>query len=266
MDSRIHFLCVGAQKSGTTTLRAYLREHPQLDVPAKELHFFDNESHEWKRRNKFHGYHQNFKSLTLSTRMKGGKTLQHSRRVYAGEATPIYMYWLPSLQRIYRYNPNIKLIFVLRNPMARAYSHWSMEYSRGSESLPFADAIRIEKTRYREAGSLQHRVYSYIGRGYYFMQISRFLEFFPFQNIRILSAEQLYCSPGAVLKEISQFLEVDDFFVNVKYHHRKGAYRGALGLDDWRYMYDLLADDISNLSRLVDWDTSSWTVPWDGLE
>jgi hypothetical protein len=265
MEERVSFLCVGTQKGGTTTLRAYLRDHPQLDVPGIELHFFDNEAYGWDQSDSFHYYHKNFLSLAPSedascdsVRLLGGAPC-------AGEVTPIYMYWLPSLQRIYRYNPNIRLIFLLRNPMARAFSHWSMEYNRGLDDLPFSDAIRLERDRCNSAGCVQHRVYSYIDRGNYFKQISRFLDFFPRHNMLLLHSESFCCAPHLGLGKISQFLGISDFPRTVVHHRRKGSYGTTLSLNDWNYMHDRLVDDISSLSSLVDWDVADWNVPWHGL-
>lgn len=60
------------------------------------------------------------------------------------------MYWQDAPRRIWQYNPNMKLIFILRNPIDRAYSHWNMAYVRWAESLPFLQAIRSENVRRRE--------------------------------------------------------------------------------------------------------------------
>jgi hypothetical protein len=261
MNTKVAFLCVGAQKCGTTTLRAYLREHPQLDVPGNEVHFFDNESRSWETCSAMHDYHMHFSSLVAQAGIAEGGVKSLGNCMLAGEVTPIYMYWLPSLRRIYQYNPSIKLVFLLRNPMARAYSHWSMEYRRGYESLPFSDAIRLEERRLGQVSYRQHRVYSYVDRGFYYKQVKRFLDTFPPENICILSAETFYRAPDLALRQISRFLGVDDFRPSLHHHRRRGAYDHPLTIDDWQYMHDRLSEDMSMLASKVSWDLSSWSIP-----
>ena len=67
-----------------------------------------------------------------------------------GEATPVYSYWPTSIARIRRYNPDVRLILGLREPVSRAYSHWEMEVSRGQERLGFSSAIREGRARVAE--------------------------------------------------------------------------------------------------------------------
>lgn len=95
----------------------------------KEVHFFDNEEY-FQGTPDYSKYHEFF-------------TPEHSHQLL-GEATPIYIYWYPSPERIYEYNPKAKLIFLLRTPIERAYSNWNMERLRNSEKLSFEVAIRNE--------------------------------------------------------------------------------------------------------------------------
>ncbi len=66
-----------------------------------------------------------------------------------GEATPIYMFLPVVADRIRDYNPAIKLIFILRDPVARAFSHYKMQRARQREHLPFAFAAAVEVFRVR---------------------------------------------------------------------------------------------------------------------
>ncbi|MGB7755383.1 MAG: hypothetical protein WBL23_04905, partial [Salinisphaera sp.] len=109
----------------------------------------------------------------LTTDMKAQR-----RKIVFGEATPIYMYWHDAPRRMWEYNPNMKLIVVLRNPIDRAFSHWNMEKSRNAESLSFWDAIQNEEPRCKEALPYQHRTYSYVDRGFYLEQLRRLWRYF----------------------------------------------------------------------------------------
>jgi hypothetical protein len=126
---KVNFLIVGVQKGGTTSLDAYLRQHPRIGMASKkEVHFFDDEDRFGSGTPDYEVYHRHFDRLD-------------SKSIY-GEATPIYCYWSESMRRIREYNPDIKIIMLLRNPVERAWSHWRMETDRGADSAPFAMAIR----------------------------------------------------------------------------------------------------------------------------
>jgi hypothetical protein len=125
---KVGFVIAGTQRGGTTTLYEYLRRHPHICMPAeKELHFFDNEDLWRLQPHPYELYHAAF-------------AVEPSHRLL-GEATPVYMYWEPALSRIREYNPAMKLILILRNPITRAYSHWNHERPAGREALSFREAL-----------------------------------------------------------------------------------------------------------------------------
>ena len=149
----VGFLVAGTQKGGTTALHMWLKKHRQVMMAKrKEVHFFDNEKHDWKSRN-YDPYHAYFKP--------------NPRGKLVGEATPIYMYWNGAVRRIFEYNPEMKFVISLRDPVARAYSHWNMERDMKKEKLPFWEALQAEERRARKASPLQTRAFSYLDRGFY---------------------------------------------------------------------------------------------------
>jgi len=157
---KVNFLICGVQKGGTTAMYNYLSGHPEVFlVKRKEAHFFDFERFFQTAQIDYSIYHSLFNPTP-------------QQRVL-GESTPIYMYWHEAPKRIWQYNPDMKLIAVLRNPIDRAYSHWNMEYDRKTDSLPFWEALQSEAQRCREALPYQHRVYSYVDRGFYTEQLRR---------------------------------------------------------------------------------------------
>lgn len=122
------FIIIGAQKCGTTSLFNYLSKHPDVSLPEeKEIHFFDkfyNKGINW--------YKKNFLNDGMLT----------------GEATPYYIYHPHVTVRISSCCPNAKLIVMLRNPIDRAYSNFSMEKQRNNEPLAtFEEAIAAEPKR-----------------------------------------------------------------------------------------------------------------------
>src|SRR5437773_9217482 len=135
---RVDFVIGGTQKGGTSALDSFLRQHPEICMPQtkKELHYFDKEEN-FDGPPNYKKYHANFKA-------------EPQHRVI-GEATPIYMYWNAAPGRIWTYNPEMKWILVLRNPVERAFSAWNMETKRRAEDLPFKQAVEREPERCREA-------------------------------------------------------------------------------------------------------------------
>ena len=98
----------------------------------KEVHFFDDEKYFKKNKVNYEVYHKYF-------------TNDNSK--IKGESTPIYMYWSLAMKQIYEYNPQIKIIAVLRNPIERAFSHWNKERNNKKETADFSTAIRQESVR-----------------------------------------------------------------------------------------------------------------------
>ncbi|MCR5877530.1 sulfotransferase domain-containing protein [Phenylobacterium sp. J367] len=116
-EPRVDFIIAGVQKGGTTALFDYLSDEPRIALPrVKEVHFFDDEGQDWAQPD-YGAYHAHWDAPP------DGRP--------RGEATPIYVYWPNSLERIAAYNPAMKLIVLLRDPVQRAWSHWRMEYARG---------------------------------------------------------------------------------------------------------------------------------------
>lgn len=195
-----NFICPGAQKSATTTLYDLLRQHPDVYLPdVKELHFFDNEEKFLKS--------ISFYEKEFFSEVKGEKVI--------GDITPIYMYLDYIPQRIYNaLGENIKFIFMLRNPIDRAYSHYWRGYNRNYEKETFERAINFEKERIK-AGDFANRHFSYINRGFYANQIKRFLKYFSKKNMKFILFEEFINNTFLIIKDIFSFLEIDkDVLIN----------------------------------------------------
>ena len=190
--ARVTFVIAGVQKGGTTALFDYLGDYPDVarsDV--KEVHFFDDEAQDWAAPD-YAAYHGHFPA--------------HDDRP-CGEATPIYSYWPDSLERIAAYNPAMKLILVLRDPVQRAWSHWRMESARGAETQPFAWCIREGRQRLFEADPWgHHREFSYVERGFYAEQLERLFGLFAREQVLVLRSEDLRAGPAAALAGVRGFL------------------------------------------------------------
>ena len=199
-------IVAGAMRCGTTSLFALLDGHPQLAASLyKELHFFDlhyARGSAWYRR-QFHP----------SSGLPGGRT----RLPF--ESSPYYMYEPRVPGRARQLLPDVKLVFLLRDPVERAFSHYRKNVRDGREPLSFADALDAEEERLagEEERMLDdasyvsplHQYYSYRARGCYALQLARWLAVFPVDQLLVLDAGRLFSSPLNVLGEVLAFLGVE---------------------------------------------------------
>ena len=188
-----NFIVPGAMKSGTTALRIYLSQHPEIYVVNKEIHFFDREEN-FKKGKKW--YEKFFEDWS------GEKAI--------GEKTPGYLYNEKVPERMYGILPDVKLIFLLRNPIDRAYSHYWHNVREGLEWLSFEEALNKEEERIKNP--LGRQIYSYKDMGKYIIQIKRFLEFYPKDKMLFLLTEDLKENRIDTLKMVLDFLGVDSHF------------------------------------------------------
>ncbi len=211
-DFLVNFLIVGTQKGGTTALAKFLAQHPEICfAPVKEVHFFDGINYDpgW--------------SESGNPRLTISELNHHYQKAFpnwqgqkiVGEATPIYMYLPFVAERIYRYNPQMKLIFLLRDPVERAISHYQMELGRGLERLPLPLAIALEPYRLRrDRHNLQEksslRCHSYVDRGFYARQIINMQQYFPPSQILFIKTTDLRQKHQEVLQNIYSFLGLVD--------------------------------------------------------
>ncbi|MDB5463803.1 MAG: Sulfotransferase [Phenylobacterium sp.] len=239
-EDRVAFIVAGVQKGGTTALFDYLGEAPELSLSrVKEVHFFDDEGQDWACPD-YGAYHANFDPFDGRPR---------------GEATPIYLYWPGSLERIRAYNPAIKLIVMLRDPVERAWSHWKMEYARGAETRPFAWCVREGRQRLFAADPWGfHRELSYVERGFYGEQIERLYGLFPRDQVLVLRAEDLRRDPGPALSQVRRFLGLPDAAAPAAREVHVGRemdYGSALTVADMDHLRGVYARDLARLADLT---------------
>lgn len=183
----------GAQKSGTTSLHYFLGKHPDIFIPniPEELHFFDIDENYAQGLDWYLDYFSEWQGESI-----------------IAQTSPLYLYQPEVPQRIYQFNPEAKFIFILRNPIERAYSHYWNSVRYGYEYLSFEEALIEEEERIKQNSDFR-RKYSYIDRGKYTEQILRFLELFPRENILILLFDDLRRSYLDIGSFCSYFLDVD---------------------------------------------------------
>jgi hypothetical protein len=250
---KVNFLIVGAQKSGTTALASFLTQHQEICMaPLKEVHFFDAKDYDdsLSREAVNQKYHSHFHNYA-------------GERI-VGEATPIYMYFVPVARRIYRYNREMKLIFLLRDPVQRAISHYNMQISKEKEWLPFKMALSVEKFRlWRDKNNYSPnssiRLNSYCDRGFYVKQIERMLEFFPRMQMLFVKTDNLLHDYHVTLNSVYEFLNVRDrrFIPEQK---RVFSFERKVNLSEEVIINckKKFREEITELEKLLGWDLTEW--------
>lgn len=243
---KVNFLIAGAQKSGTSALDSYLREHPEICMAnSKEAHFFDNDN-------------------LFQTQIVTDYSIYHSffnpteKHKILGEATPIYMYCYDAPRRIWQYNSSMKLVIILRNPVDRAFSHWNMQRDRGIDKLSFLESIETERERCREALPQQHPRFSYVDRGFYVEQLRRVWHFFPKSQTLIIRNEDLKNNPINTLNKVYDYLGVSQVDTkNIRDIHSRG-YGSTMSTTERKVLQSIYENEIKELEKLLDWDCSDW--------
>lgn len=126
---KVDVMIIGAMKCGTTTLADLLKAHPQVDLCRQKEPEFFSKHHD--PLNALPEYHALFD--------------QRSNRLHAEASTgytflPHFRLDVPDL--VHQYNPGIKLIYLVRDPIERTVSHYMHVYERGYIDLSLTEAVR----------------------------------------------------------------------------------------------------------------------------
>lgn len=214
MQRKTDFILIGAQKAGTTSLYNWIAQHPDIFAPnhVKDHPFFSSDESYMKGIGYYHKQYGKFPK---------GKVL--------GAGSVQYSYYEQVPKRIYNYNPNSKLIFIIRNPIERAKSAYSYAVERDLESRSFSDAIdfEISKGANKYDSAAENNQKNYLYRGLYAYQIRNYLKYFPKEQIYINTFDNLKSTPKQVLVEIFSFLEVDEKYISSISFSIKNQTKGA---------------------------------------
>jgi len=242
---RLEFIVAGAQKSGTTALHYFLQKHPQIALPDRqEMHFFDDEEIFSATPVDYELLHRHFQPIRSSQR--------------AGEITPSYLYWAPSMDRIREYNPRIKLIVLLRNPIDRAFAHWNMQRFKDREPLDFLEALKEEPRRIAQPLTIESRRFSYIDRGFYSGQLERVFNLFPREQVKIVRFENFRDRKQETLDAIFDFVAVKRIRAGRDKDRNVVPYERGMMAEERKYLLQVFSAEIAKLERLLGWDLSDW--------
>ena len=247
---RLDFIVPGAQKSGTTALHYFFKQHTQIVLPDRqELHFFDDEQI-FSRLVDYELLHNHFR--------RARSRLLPVRLGLAGEVTPSYLYWNPAMERIHAYNPRIKVVILLRNPVDRAFAHWNMQRFKDRESLDFLDALKEEPGRISQPLSIEARRFSYVDRGFYSTQLERVFKFFPREQVKIVKFEEFRDRKQGTLDAIFDFLGLKQLRVTRDKDRNVVPYERAMATEERKYLSEVFAAEIGKLEQMLGWDLTDW--------
>jgi hypothetical protein len=194
--ARPTFLIIGGMKCGTTSLHYYLSRHPEVQMTEmKETNFFAGPPN----------------GLPYPPGTKRIETLERYERLFdgsypvRGEASPSYtMYPRHSgvPERIREIVPDAKLIYLVRDPVARTLSHFHHSIAVERERRPLQDALR----------DLTDQNNAYTVPSFYASQLERYLRYFDLDRVHIIDQADLLRNRGDMLKSIFAFVGVNDTF------------------------------------------------------
>jgi len=237
----IDFLCIGAQKSGTTLLYEQLKKIDKIYLPKKkELHYFDKDTNYLDATFEYNKYFIDAKDGQIK-----------------GEITPAYMFFDKVSHRILTtLGKDIKFIVLLRNPITRAYSHYNMTKNKFSyETLSFEQALITEN--YRLKTDMDRINYTYQSRGFYSQQILNYFKYFDKKQFKFIIYENFVKNQNFYINDILNFLGIEQE-VNIEnrvifkndYEDMQSSTKEALKM--------IYRDEISTLENILDINLDIW--------
>lgn len=232
-----NFFIVGAAKAGTTSLYHYLAQHPEVYMsPIKEPNYFSTDIDinairpQVKERIKLLNIDEFIKG-PMKTNIHRAFITQESqylalfRNVNSekaiGDASASYLYSQVAANNIHRFNPEAKIIIVLRHPVQRMYSHYLMDRRMAVTTIDFEQAIKEDQNNPSKSWGSKSL---YFELSEYYEQVKRYYDVFPSSQILVLLSDELRADAKSTIKRIFRFLEIStDYEPDLKYEFNSGV-------------------------------------------
>ena len=243
-----NFICIGTQKGGTGSLIEYLNIHPDIFMKPGESHLFDRPLINGK--------------LTKKDIIKYENSFQ-TNKILIGEKTPSYNYLRYAMDRIYNYDKNIKLIILLREPIARAFSQYNMSLSFLKKTLNDVTEKEIINTFKQQENIKLHKLRSkgehFIQRGFYYKIIKYILSKFPRKNVYIGISEEIKKNKLKYYNEIYEFLGVHKLKkLNKKKNVDVREYKKPIPKSLEKYLYNIYKPQNERLYKILGRKITIW--------
>jgi len=198
-----NFFVAGVAKSGTTLMYEYLRQHPEIYMSQlKEPRYFQYANQLIDPQD----------PVNVNTKTEWGDYLslfQDAGTAKAiGECSDYFS--TGSMALISEKVPDAKFIVILRDPVERAYSHFLFSKLNGYEpsSATFSEAIRVPEVKL-QSGWIRHR--RYIEIGLYGSHLTKFLNSFDRNRIKLFLFEEFVKDPLKTMQKVYEFLGLSQF-------------------------------------------------------
>ncbi|MEX2144530.1 MAG: sulfotransferase domain-containing protein [Anaerolineales bacterium] len=245
-----NFLIIGAQKAGTTSLYGYLSQHHNVMSPMKkEIRYFGE--------NYFQGPNWYRAHFPFSFRLANGKMI-------TGESSPTTIFHPLAHEWVAATIPSVKLIALLRDPVARAFSHHQMNLRSGRDQLPFEVAIQREAERLDGAlegvlngddeAVFRYTSFSYLARGDYETQLKRWVRVFPKEQLLILQSEELFQNPAQAYRRVLAFLGLSMIELPSYDAFNPGRYDGEIPQKSRSFLTEYFREPNQRLAELLGQD------------
>lgn len=204
------FIIAGAPRCGTTWLYEILSAHPQIQmaVPRQpEPKFFLKDD-----------LYEKGMDWYLSTYFSGK---DRSVKIFGEKTTNYLEGGIKVAERIREHLPKVRLVFVFRNPIDRAYSNYRWSKMNGFETLSFKEAVKTEEERVRNLSPELQRIqpYSYLSRSVYAGHLKAFMDCFPKDQLHFIKYEDMISGPQPVLNKLCKYIGVEPFKNTITDHN-----------------------------------------------
>ncbi len=286
---KANLFIVGAAKAGTSTLHSALAGHSDICMSSqKEPNFFS--ATQVLELSSSMGYQFD----VTHTEVEYLKLFDSRDCTYRGEASVSYLSYSSVAQDIYDYNPNAKIIIMLRDPVKRAISHYNMDKRLGICSLELEEVLT-------HPDSFRPHYFQYVSAGKYFSQIAEYTRVFERENVLFIEFEDIRSSLSQVMLTVYDFLGVEPLETEyvkenvglvannglVSSLYKRKAVRtlikkilptSAIGAIQDRFfavggdkeikrglqdaLFELFSDDIGKVEQILGWDLQHWKNPY----
>ena len=207
------FIIAGAAKSGTSTLFSLLKTHPEVCTACgmKETNYFIRQGESARFNKGLHWYQSLFEACG------GSKAI--------GEASPEYMTDQDAPLLIHQTIPEVQLLFILRDPVDRLYSHYWFMTQKGIKLPSFEKVMAMRPPEFTH--------WLYISQ--YHLHLKRYLELFSSQQVKVLLLDDLKSKAQHLIQDVYQFIDVDPAYIPSNLSQRRTPARKtrSVSLNRW---------------------------------
>jgi len=191
---KLNHIIIGAGRSGTTSLVAYLQQHPKINFSTiKEVTYFSVKDH-FKRGETF--LHSFFKES------EGKVNATSDTYLLMDEVAP---------KRIFDYNPDMKIAVILREPAARTFSNYQYSLNQGyiDKKIALMDSQKLEEKILTSDDIIEQNNHCNFHGSLYHLHLTNWLKTFKKEQFFICTTQQLKDNPQQLMDDYFQFSGLD---------------------------------------------------------